>query len=234
MSSRLLTMKFMQRAAASSTDSPPSKRQRMSNGSSAPRHSTSDLKTMNDALAEEETKREQALERQAAEKGETKWVLSIQQADATPATALSIATAGFADIDASSDEDAADKPDSRMRFGKPLTTDSADKPRPSENSDEEDSEDDEEDYDPSSVDQLLAQGQAAAAKTTPSRPIDDGITFGSISAGGGTKAPVRKCFICNQPGHMRNDCPRAPRNGKNMPRGNRGGHSGSNRMRYPG
>ncbi|KAI9760423.1 MAG: hypothetical protein M1835_000180 [Candelina submexicana] len=86
MSSRLLTMKFMQRAAAAastpttSTSTPstePSpKRQKLSvsNTSSAP---SSDLQAVRAAVAAEEAVRSAAIERQAAEAGETRWVLSF-------------------------------------------------------------------------------------------------------------------------------------------------------------
>lgn len=100
MSSRLLTMKvcglvwrgqancfqFMQRAAASAASKEPSqpsdedphtpKKQRLSTGgeSQSPAQST-DLETISAAVAAEEDKRKEAIARQAAESGETEWVL---------------------------------------------------------------------------------------------------------------------------------------------------------------
>ncbi|RAL02982.1 uncharacterized protein BO80DRAFT_443232 [Aspergillus ibericus CBS 121593] len=90
MSSRLLTMKFMQRAAATnaareasqptSTDdskvSTPPKRQRLSIGpTDSPSTPQSDLDAISAALAEEEEKRREALARQAQDSGDTEWVL---------------------------------------------------------------------------------------------------------------------------------------------------------------
>ncbi|KAI9880056.1 MAG: hypothetical protein M1830_005788 [Pleopsidium flavum] len=88
MSSRLLTMKFMQRAAASSPSSPQTpeqsspKRQKLFNDFS-PATPSADLQAIQAALAAEEAKRSEALERQAAEAGESKWVLSFQPENAS-------------------------------------------------------------------------------------------------------------------------------------------------------
>ncbi|GLB04002.1 hypothetical protein AtubIFM57258_009718 [Aspergillus tubingensis] len=97
MSSRLLTMKFMQRAAATnaaretsqpaSTDeskaSTPPKRQRLSTGPAESPIGTpkSDLEAISAALAEEEEKRKEALARQAQDSGDTEWVLDYGVAD---------------------------------------------------------------------------------------------------------------------------------------------------------
>ncbi|PYH48505.1 uncharacterized protein BP01DRAFT_362986 [Aspergillus saccharolyticus JOP 1030-1] len=84
MSSRLLTMKFMQRAAAEKatpqssgeTSTTPTKRQRLSTGSvQSPSTPQSDMDAVAAALAAEEEKRKEALARQAAESGDTEWVL---------------------------------------------------------------------------------------------------------------------------------------------------------------
>ncbi|WEW56242.1 hypothetical protein PRK78_001681 [Emydomyces testavorans] len=89
MSSRLLTMKFMQRAAAASTSAPATpgnqksaadaelptplpKRQKLSNDASP-----SDLKAISAAIKLEEEKRAAAIAKQAAEAGETEWVLEF-------------------------------------------------------------------------------------------------------------------------------------------------------------
>ncbi|PWY92232.1 hypothetical protein BO70DRAFT_5883 [Aspergillus heteromorphus CBS 117.55] len=90
MSSRLLTMKFMQRAAATNAAKEPSqpasaeeskiatpKRQRLSTGPGESPIGTpqSDLDAISAALAEEEEKRREALSRQALDSGDTEWVL---------------------------------------------------------------------------------------------------------------------------------------------------------------
>ena len=100
----------MQRAAASPSSSPttpsepPSKKQRLSNGSynsspsSAPR---SDAQAVEEALAVEEHKRASALEREAAGRGETKWYLSFNEANSPPVQApLRVVSAGFSTLDA--------------------------------------------------------------------------------------------------------------------------------------
>ncbi|RAO68581.1 uncharacterized protein BHQ10_004593 [Talaromyces amestolkiae] len=91
MSSRLLTMKFMQRAAASSNpapvedpETPSPKRQRLSTEPGTPR-TTSDLDAVNAALAAEEQRRADAIARQAAEAGESNWVLNFEGPAAKPA-----------------------------------------------------------------------------------------------------------------------------------------------------
>ncbi|KAK5683286.1 hypothetical protein LTS10_004817 [Elasticomyces elasticus] len=109
MSSRLLTMKFMQRAAAtpsspSSPAEPPSKKQRLSNGSrnsGSPSTPRTDAHAVQEALAAEERLRSEALDREAADRGETKWYLSVQQPD-TPAqeSPLRIVSAGYSMLDA--------------------------------------------------------------------------------------------------------------------------------------
>ncbi|KAI9368112.1 hypothetical protein BJX61DRAFT_537506 [Aspergillus egyptiacus] len=92
MSSRLLTMKRAAASAASkessqaatgseSTDSTPKKR-RVSSGPESPSVTpSSDLEAISAALAEEENRRKDAIARQAAEAGETEWVLDFAGAD---------------------------------------------------------------------------------------------------------------------------------------------------------
>jgi hypothetical protein len=102
----------MQRAAASPGSSPstppePSgKRQRLSNGSyqstpaSTPR---SDSQLVEDALASEERKRVEALEKEAANRGETKWYLSIKEpAPQAAKSPLRVVSAGYSTLDADS------------------------------------------------------------------------------------------------------------------------------------
>lgn len=99
----------MQRAAASTSSppstppEPPSKRQRLSNGlynsiSSTPQ---SDARSVEEALAVEDQKRTEALEREAANRGETNWYLSFKEPH-SPATKtpLRIVSAGYAALDA--------------------------------------------------------------------------------------------------------------------------------------
>jgi len=94
----------MQRAAAASPPTtpsgPPSKKQRLSTGSS-PATPSADAQAVHEALAAEEQKRQEAIDRQAANAGETKWVLSYQdQKPKYKQSPMRIVSAGFSSIDA--------------------------------------------------------------------------------------------------------------------------------------
>lgn len=115
MSSRLLTMKFMQRAAATTPASSPStpkseeqtsKRQKLSHNSPTTEQNIDalvDQAAIKKALAEEERKREEALVRNAAESGDARWVLTAPNAGAIRHnqvhTPLNVVQVGFAQID---------------------------------------------------------------------------------------------------------------------------------------
>jgi hypothetical protein len=61
-----------------------------------------DQRAIQAAMASEEAKREAALERAAAEAGDTRWVLSFEdqkQVQAAPALALRVVQTGFANLD---------------------------------------------------------------------------------------------------------------------------------------
>lgn len=112
MSSRLLTMKFMQRAAATSptTNNPPDepspkRRKKDLDSPSRPKINVDELadqRAVQAAIAAEEAKRQAALERQGAEAGDTRWVLSFEDhKDSTASSnlALRIVQAGYAHLD---------------------------------------------------------------------------------------------------------------------------------------
>ncbi|PBP16022.1 zinc knuckle protein [Diplocarpon rosae] len=114
MSSRLLTMKFMQRAAnsspsaAPSTPEEPSPKRRRTDSASTPTRvdvdALADRKAVQAALASEEAKRQAALEKQAIEAGDTRWVLSFEDQRhlaPSPILALRVVQTGFANLDAS-------------------------------------------------------------------------------------------------------------------------------------
>lgn len=99
----------MQRAAASSPisspqalDQPSAKRQKYSNAPS-PATPSADLQAIQAALAAEEAKRSEAIERQAAEAGETKWVLSFRNegeaVNGHAAGNLRVVMNGYAELD---------------------------------------------------------------------------------------------------------------------------------------
>ncbi|KXJ94504.1 hypothetical protein Micbo1qcDRAFT_44430 [Microdochium bolleyi] len=126
MSSRLLTMKFMQRAATTPTTSTPSTP--ASEEQSSKRRKVThqpeddgiaamvDHKAVQLALAEEERKRHEAVLRNAAEAGDARWVLSTpKQESFAVKPVLNVVQVGFAQIDSpnikagyDSDESASD------------------------------------------------------------------------------------------------------------------------------
>jgi len=110
-SSRLLSMKFMQRAAASASASPTTpksdiengtKRRKVSNASPAS-SSVIDSAAIQAALEEDERKRQAAIEKQAAELGDSHWVLNIPappfKLGQTLQTPLNVVQIGWAEID---------------------------------------------------------------------------------------------------------------------------------------
>lgn len=133
-------MKFMQRAAASPTspspstpEEPPNKRRKKGGDSSPSTFSVdalADQKAVQKALAEEEAIRQVALERQAAEAGDTRWVLSFEDDNrlaVSPTLALRVVQTGYANLDSISpyqvrslEEEPEDKPImvGRRSFGK--------------------------------------------------------------------------------------------------------------------
>lgn len=112
-------------SAASTPDGRPAKRQRLSKGSSAATptpFSPSESEAILAALAEEERKRSDAVEKQAAAAGETKWTLNVVEPPRWKAanTGLQVEYVGWAAIDASDSED--DESDSDEEEGAPRRT----------------------------------------------------------------------------------------------------------------
>jgi hypothetical protein len=117
MSSRLLTMKFMQRAAAGTPSPAPSatatpdnkerssKRRKTSHSpiSTVSSEPVIDQKAIQAAFEEGEKKRQEAIEKRAAELGDERWVLNVEKGTASPIqkdqTPLNVAYVGFAQID---------------------------------------------------------------------------------------------------------------------------------------
>ncbi|PVI04299.1 hypothetical protein DM02DRAFT_611562 [Periconia macrospinosa] len=168
MSSRLATMKFMQRSAGknatsepSTPNGPPNKKVRLSNGASAPGTPNSPAARAIPQSADER-RREEAEARMAERLGETKWVLSFQDpllAGRPPA--MQVRQAGFAVIDAEDDsDDEEEQRPTRMQYGgglkkKPATTAAAAAAATSE-SEESDSESESEESDGFSSDDPTA------------------------------------------------------------------------------
>ncbi|RKF54230.1 putative zinc knuckle protein [Golovinomyces cichoracearum] len=113
MSSRLLTMKFMQRAAAppvvqapsSAIERSPKRRKKESDSTSLRQNDNSfaDHNYMLLALAEEKKKSLAALDKLAAESGDTRWVLNYKDQECpASATSLRVVYTGYAGVDGSS------------------------------------------------------------------------------------------------------------------------------------
>ncbi|KAF4764403.1 hypothetical protein HAV15_000085 [Penicillium sp. str.  len=171
MSSNLLTMKFMRRAAAAketqspSSDASPhnSKRPRLSTEAESPR--TSDMDAIAAALAAEEEKRQQAVARAAAEAGETHWVLDVP---ATPQSTQQPMVLAADSLDADDDTYSG----GRRAYGnfkrkerKPQTT-----PRKEGNDDDEDDYDEDEDIinpsNPQEVSKMMEKARLKAEAKT--------------------------------------------------------------------
>jgi hypothetical protein len=114
----------MQRAAAKSSPSspstpngPPTKKSRLSNGTSAA--TTSDYEIIQAAKVAEEKKHQAALDKAAQHVGETKWVLSFKDPlEGKRQDSMTVRQAGFAEIDADDDsEDEEETRPIRMQFG---------------------------------------------------------------------------------------------------------------------
>ncbi|GAB1320305.1 hypothetical protein MFIFM68171_10515 [Madurella fahalii] len=130
MSSRLMTMKFMQRGAAAAaaagaseasspttprSDDGSAKRQKTSHASSAAGSAAAplyDQKAIQAALEDEEKKRQAAIEKRAAELGDSHWVLegvsSLPKISARPL--LNVVQVGFAQIDYTGTSGGSDDP----------------------------------------------------------------------------------------------------------------------------
>jgi hypothetical protein len=78
------------------------------------------LNAIQAALAEEEQQRAAAIEKHAADMGETKWVLSVRKQEPPAQSGLVVQSTGFAEIDHASDEGESEeeRPRGRATYGK--------------------------------------------------------------------------------------------------------------------
>ncbi|PYI28068.1 hypothetical protein BP00DRAFT_352040 [Aspergillus indologenus CBS 114.80] len=167
MSSRLLTMKFMQRAAAEkstpqssgeTSTTPISKRQRLSTGSvQSPSTPQSDMDAVAAALAAEEEKRKEALARQAAESGDTEWVLDYGFDAPAPQP--------FVVADSSLDAD-----DDEMVYGGRQAYGNYKRKKKSAVNEEESDEDDDSEADPNDMDAMIKKAKKKAQKKEKNKP----------------------------------------------------------------
>ncbi|KAH7135015.1 hypothetical protein B0J11DRAFT_149557 [Dendryphion nanum] len=257
MSSRLATMKFMQRSASKSVGSEPStpngphsKRVRLSHGGSAPGTPTtpSDHEVLQAALAAEEKKREDAIARAAEKAGETRWFLSFQDPrDGARKPGMNVIQAGFATIDAESDDNDEDelKP-GRIQFGGGVKREDTDGSSDDSDEPEDDSDTSEPDSDDPAAELIRQTQREYAAKTREAkkahkksledRPkpnstlIDEDMDLGGLTSlsgglnGGGRGTNNIECYSCGQKGHTRAQCPNPTRG--SIGRGGRGGGRG--------
>ncbi|EAT81517.1 hypothetical protein HBI56_153510 [Parastagonospora nodorum] len=236
MSSRLMTMKFMQRSAHKATASspktpngPPSKRARLSNGRSAP--GTPDQEIIQSAIDLEEKKRQEALDKAAQHSGETKWVLSFTDPLAGKRQeSLQVQHAGFAEIDAAdeSDEDEEEVQPIRKKYGggikrkdKPIAFEKAEQSEGEISSSSEDEDYDSDDPTAALIRETRREVAAEHRKPrdaqpthnydSPGKPRRDQngeVNIRGLTSLSGQPRDQPECFQCGQKGHMKSDCPK--------------------------
>ncbi|KAJ4421268.1 hypothetical protein N0V85_000253 [Neurospora sp. IMI 360204] len=208
MSSRLMTMKFMQRAAAtaataSPTDKPstpktedegPSKRRKHSHASktSTPNPEADqalfDQKAIQAALEEEEKKRQAAIEKRAAELGDSHWVLPgasvAPKAGARPV--LNVVQVGFAQIDysgnASDDDDAPAAVPTTARF-RQFNMKKKKEEKKKEDGDDDDDDESDSDSDSSGSDSDDDRSEGEASSDDSNKQADRGQQKGANPRG---------------------------------------------------
>ncbi|KAE8134728.1 hypothetical protein BDV38DRAFT_254091 [Aspergillus pseudotamarii] len=204
MSSRLLTMKFMQRAAATAaakessqppstegSNTPTTKRQRVAPGEqpqSPAATPSKDLEAISAALAAEEEKRREAIARQAAESGETEWVLDFGAESPVNQYAPPPFIVADASLDADDDDDLAYG--GRQAYGnfkrKKKTETRVAGGDESGSEDEDDDEDD--------VDSMIKKAKAKASKQPPKVKLSQltSISGGRQGSVGGNKSQKKR------------------------------------------
>ncbi|CZT21510.1 uncharacterized protein RCC_07373 [Ramularia collo-cygni] len=238
MSSRLAGMKFMQRGAAASPPAspmgPPAKKQRLSTGSvnTSPAQSPrSDNDALEQAVAAQEKKREEAVAREGAMKGETKWYLSVQTPQKPVVESpLRIVSAGFATLDATDrkreldleheedDEDQSPKPPhmpGRISFGKFGRTEKKKQDENDSGSDDDSDEDvdaeDENGEDLSEIDSLIAQGRKEATARLRAQKKEERRAANAEAARAAEKRRAREVDL-NRPTSISNAGNKDPKN----------------------
>ncbi|KAJ5104335.1 hypothetical protein NUU61_001682 [Penicillium alfredii] len=197
----------MQRAAASaaakepeapaSDDNPPTpKRPRLSTEPGSPGTPRSDLDAISAALAAEEEKRREAVARQAAEAGETEWVLDVPPATNQYAPQPLVVAADSLDAD----EDACYG--GRRSYGN-FKRKKSSTPQQSQQSADKKKESDDEDMnmmnpsDPAQVEAMINKAKEKAAKKEKERNRPEKVRLSELtsisgSRQGGTGAPSQK------------------------------------------
>ncbi|QIX02518.1 hypothetical protein AMS68_008035 [Peltaster fructicola] len=232
----------MQRAAATPKASPDTtpdnrsaKRRRLSNGSceaSPVPAPGSDAEAIQQVLAEEDRKRQEAVDREAARRGETKWILDIKTPQQSRPPLMRVVSTGYADLDSnavdSHDDDITTPQSGRRRFGTlPVQTMKADQDH-SEGDVSVETDDDAEDHKPehNRQDPIMSKelGDALRAKRDAKRKKErsKGLQQAAerrtkqsnlnqptaISNGRRSRAPTAAiCHRCGKPGHMKTNCP---------------------------
>lgn len=240
MSSRLATMKFMQRSAsksaASTSNGPPAKKVRLSTDASTPSIAAtpSDHGTPPSVSADDQ-RREDALARAAEKAGETRWVLSLQdpQLGFRPSV-MPVRQAGFGVIDAedSSDEEGEDIQPLRMQFGGGIKKKKKVTPTDAQNEGDvsESGSSDPEEYDP--TDALIretereikakarnARNKRQQEQSTPVRSsmvVNEDMDLAnltSLSGGGSAGRANIVCHKCFNKGHVMANCPKLAQRG---------------------
>ncbi|KAI2639723.1 hypothetical protein GGS26DRAFT_281318 [Hypomontagnella submonticulosa] len=177
MSSRLLTMKFMQRAAATPSSNPSSPATPNSDKQASKRRKVAhkpakrddadslaqiDQAVVQAAIAEEERKRQEALLQHAAELGDARWVLDIPDeftgSGHTIQTPLNVVRVGFAQIDSQFDPsdpaslDNLESTDTKTSAVRRYNMDNKKATKPAKSDSDDSSSESDSDYDTSSQD----------------------------------------------------------------------------------
>ncbi|KAL8943702.1 MAG: hypothetical protein Q9216_000901 [Gyalolechia sp. 2 TL-2023] len=239
----LKNTKFMQRAATSippSTpqilDAPPSKRRKTSNNPSPITTPNADAQAYHAAIDAEEAKRNAAIERIAAEAGETKWVFSTAETERaqTADKKLQFLTAGYSDIDQDIQTTERQSWIGRRNFGRfghemkkqqGITVDSVSSSSANESPQGDTYSDDEgthDSTDPTEASIRKDTLQRANAERKTMKPIRRAEAarlakgrrskevklnqLSSISGGGGGGSGI-ECHFCGQKGHKKANCP---------------------------
>ncbi|UKZ80753.1 hypothetical protein TrVFT333_008517 [Trichoderma virens FT-333] len=230
-SSRLLTMKFMQRAVASAPSPQSDDSSQTSKAAEERVSALIDQASIKAALEDQEAKRQAALAQHTATGAH--WVLNTKldklNAGKPSEPSLNIVYVGYGDIDSSNESGGEDAPQSgRTSTRKPKKPSSGKDDRPDEESSSDDDDDDDDDANPKRKSRRLDSGDGSSRSQSRSRPRFSEESqkakdfrekrkkkevrlnnISSISSGGAGGPASSACYICKQPGHKAANCPKS-------------------------
>jgi hypothetical protein len=198
----------MQRAAANSIEESKSDTKSPTTKVSNAAPSRSDLLVYKQAVEAEEAARVAALERQIRDSGETRWTLSYHKTGTLREPAVHVIQTGFAGIDTEEfEEDIGTAPNmttnGRKSFGGFKKT--PEKANTQLNSESEESSESEEEREPLEP-VRLKEYKGSVNGSTKGSPLSISKSNTARKTGLAGLAD-RRCHLCNQLGHLKNDCP---------------------------